>query len=92
MVYIFLILLTFFSPAYAEGGSDLSAARSILKSGKTTEASTLLQKEINEHPENAEAHHLLGRIYLLEGNEVKASVVFDKDKRYRDRGRLYSLF
>lgn len=89
MIYILLILLSLISPAYAGKTSDISAVKDLLKSGKIAEASILLQKEINEHPENAEAHHLLGSMYLLEGNEVKASGEFDKaasiDKTYREK-------
>lgn len=83
-----ILLLLFSSPyAHAESGRDMPAVKDLLKSGKIAEASTLLQMEITEHPDNAEAHHLLGRLYLLEGDEVKAAESFNRavsiDESYR---------
>lgn len=67
----------------------MSNVKDLLKSGKIAEASALLQQEINAHPGNAEAHQLIGRVYLLAGDEVKASEAFDKavslDKGYREK-------
>lgn len=86
IIYILFFLISFLSLAFAEDAGNTSDVRYLLKTGKVAEATGLVQKEIAEHPENAGAHQALGRIYLLEGNEVKASGEFDKaasiDKDY----------
>ena len=90
MVYIlFIILVAGVLPAYAGETGDLPDVNDLIKKGKLAEASTLLRKEIDAHPENVEAYRLLGRVYLIEGDEVKASSVFDKvisiDKGFEDK-------
>ena len=80
LLNIFFIFLFLPSPLSisAEETGNLSSVRDMLKSGKISEASALLQKEVIDNPGNAEAHLLLGRTYLLEANEVRAVEEFDK--------------
>lgn len=77
---VFLISLTIVPSVYSEDANSISDIQGLIVSGKISEASAMLQKEIKKHPENAEAHFLRGRVYLFEGNEVDAFKEFDKAK------------
>lgn len=86
---IFLISLTIVPSVYSKETNVMSDIQALIKAGKISEASALLHTEIKVHPENAEVHFLLGRVYLFEGNDVDAMKEFDMafeiNKSFKDK-------
>jgi len=86
---ILLVLLSPFFPLGIVEGGEYTAVRDLLKSGNITTATSILEKTVREHPEEAEVYQLLGLAYLLGGDEVKASGEFDAasaiDKSYMEK-------
>lgn len=100
-INLFFILLLGFSFNY--GSQVTKKPADLIRRGMYEEAIVLLENIIQENPENGEAFYLLGKAYLLLGEEEIAFDSFDrsistksKDKKrlayyFRELGRLYSL-
>lgn len=98
---LILILLVTFSFIY--GFQVTKKAQTLITKGMYEEAIPLLEDIILDKPENGEAYYLLGRAYLLLGEEESAFESFNraisakkKDKkrltyRFKELGRKYSL-
>ena len=71
-----LILLLASSIGYCS--KRMKRAKEMVELGMYEEAIALLKKEVFENPKNAEAHFLLGKVYLHIGNEKNAQVSFDR--------------
>ena len=56
----------------------MDQARNYVKSGRYSNAISLLETEVNENPKNAEAHFLLGKSYLHTNEEDKANISFNR--------------
>jgi len=60
------------------GSSSMKKAKDLVEVGMYEEAIPLLEMEIQENPKNAEAHFLLGKIYLDTGEEENARLSFER--------------
>jgi len=100
-IILFFSLFIGFSFSYSSQSTNKPA--DLIRRGMYEEAIELLENIIQENPENGEAHYLLGKAYLLSGEEELAFDSFDrsisakrKDKKrlayyFKELGRLYSL-
>jgi tetratricopeptide (TPR) repeat protein len=59
-------------PASSEAARQIATAQSLLQSGETGKAITLLREVIQSRPENADAHLLLGTALVMVPNESEA--------------------
>lgn len=76
-ITLIAILLLSCLPVFATEEQTLQQASQLVEAGKTGDAKRVLQPLIEQHPENAEAHQLLGDAYRKEGNGKAA------EKEYR---------
>ena len=60
---------------------DVSKAKKFIKAGMYPQAIAVLEKRINEEPDDAEAHFLLGRCYIHTGNLRGADARFESAVR-----------
>lgn len=101
LINLILVLLVTFSFSY--GFQVTKKAQTLIIKGMYEEAISILEDIILDKPENGEAHYLLGRAYLLLGEEESAFESFNraisakkKDKkrltyRFKELGKKYSL-
>jgi tetratricopeptide (TPR) repeat protein len=91
---VFGLCLVFVSSASAFSlfNRDVSKARKFIKAGMYPQAIAVLEKRINEEPDDAEAHFLLGRCYIHTGNlggadeRFESAVRLDADYGYKIGG------
>ena len=85
---ILSVLLTLmcvcFLATHAHAWGEIGKAEKFMKAGMYIQAEELLQKYILEKPDSAEAHFLLGKCYLAQGNSSGA------DERFRSAVKLDS--
>jgi len=78
--------------AFSLFNRDVSKAKKFIKAGMYPQAMAVLEKRINEEPDDAEAHFLLGRCYILTGNlsgadaRFKSAVRLDADYGFKIGG------
>jgi tetratricopeptide (TPR) repeat protein len=72
-----IILLVISVPAYALFNSDVKKAKEYIQAGMIPQAIELLNKRINDKPTDAEAHFILGKCYLQQGNMSAAAQRFE---------------
>ncbi|MCD4732115.1 MAG: tetratricopeptide repeat protein [Bacteroidales bacterium] len=84
-VFVMIICLSVCNSAFAFFNSDVKKAKKFMSAQMYPQAIELLNKRINEKPDDAEAHFQLGKCYLKIGNSGKAknrfksAVSLDKD-------------
>ena len=91
---VFGLCLVFVSSASAFSlfNRDVSKAKKFIKAGMYPQAMAVLEKRINEESDDAEAHFLLGRCYILTGNlsgadaRFKSAVRLDADYGFKIGG------
>jgi tetratricopeptide (TPR) repeat protein len=59
-------------PAWSKDGIDISTARDAARRADFEEATRILKQLIMKQPNHAEAHQMLGRIYLQTGDRTRA--------------------
>lgn len=59
-------------PAWSKDGIDISTARDAVRRAEFEEAKRILMQLIMKQPNHAEAHQMLGRIYLQTGDRARA--------------------
>ena len=70
-IFLFLICLlisTFFFMGFQCGTAEMTSAKLYIQRSEWDNAKVQLQKELEKHPENAEAWFLLGRIHFEQKN------------------------
>jgi tetratricopeptide (TPR) repeat protein len=72
----FLTLFMFTSQVYALFESNVDKAKEFMQAGMYPQAITLLEKETNDNPTNAEAHFQLGICYVNQNNFSNADERF----------------
>ncbi|MCP4576606.1 MAG: tetratricopeptide repeat protein [Deltaproteobacteria bacterium] len=94
-IVLFLTLVfNYVSPSGALPESDVDKAKANINAERIPQAIELLNKTINEKPDDAEAHFILGTCYLMQGSYRSAQERFDKaislEPGYQDKiGREY---
>ena len=78
--------------AFSLFNRDVSKAKKFMKAGMYPQAIAVLEKRINDEPDDAEAHFLLGKCYILTGNlsgadaRFKSAVRLDADYGFKIGG------
>jgi len=83
LILITFLLLCITSTGYALFDSNVDKAKDFMKAGMYPQAVSLLEKEINKKPTNAEAHYQLGVCFINQGNIRKADERFSSARRLK---------
>ena len=71
-ILLALLPILLAAPRAATQSNSLDEARRLFAAGSYDRASGLLEKQLKAHPQDADAHLLLGQVYALQGRRAEA--------------------
>ena len=77
------LLIVFTTPSHALFGSAVDKANEFMAAGMYPQAATVLEQRISEKPTDAEAHFVLGTVYINQGKIGQADERFGSAVRLR---------